>query len=430
MDRSSQAVLRNLWKSLVRVTSFLGKELRETLRRPGILAALVIGPFLIMLLFGVGYTGYRRPFVTQVVIPAESELPAEPEFYEELAPGRIEVTAVTRDRDAAVRNLEGLATELLIILPEHATEQLRRGKQAEILVAWNVVDPVYDSLAQLAVSTMVSALNAEIIRQAAANGIDLAESELGPKVTNISPDVIAEPTTAVTTNVAPSTPNVLNFFGPAVLALIIQHLAITLSALSMVRERLSGQMDLFRVAPVNALEVLTGKYLAYALLCLLVTAVVGASMIYLLKVPLISGYLPAVAVILLLTFAGLGLGLLISLVADSERMAVQLSMLVLVASVFFSGFVLPVQDFIGPVQYVSYSLPVTHGIALLQDAMLRGRITEPWMLAALATIGVVLYLVSLSRMRAILGRARSTDSRPRGAIPSARATQEHSSSHG
>jgi ABC-2 type transport system permease protein len=87
-------------------------------------------------------------------------------------------------------------------------------------------------------------------------------------------------------------------------------------------------------------------------------------------------------------------------------MAVQLSMLVLLASVFFSGFVLPVQDFIGPVQYFSYALPVTHGIATLQDAMLRGTVGEPWMILTLAGIGAALYLLSLLRMRAILQGAR------------------------
>jgi ABC-2 type transport system permease protein len=121
-------------------------------------------------------------------------------------------------------------------------------------------------------------------------------------------------------------------------------------------------------------------------------------MIYALHVPVISGYLLPVAVILLLTFAGLGVGLLISLVADSERMAVQLAMLVLLASVFFSGFVLPVHDFVGPVQAVSYALPVTHAIALLQDGMLRGQLFQPWMLPALAAIGLALYVISLVRM--------------------------------
>jgi ABC-2 type transport system permease protein len=392
----------DLWRSLVRITSFSGKELRETLRRPGMLFALVLGPFLVMLLFGLGYTGQRQPFATEVVIPQGSTLPRDAAFYQELAPGRIQVTAVTDDRAAAIERLENLETDLVVVAPENAIEQLRQGEQTEILVGWNQVDPIYDGLARLAVSTMVSTLNAEIIRQAAAEGIDLAESELGPRVENLSPDVIAEPTTAKTQNVAPSEPSVLNFFGPAVLALVIQHLAITLSSLSMVRERLSGQIDLFRVAPVNATEVLTGKYVAFALLSLFVTAVVGALMIFVLHVPVLSGYVEAILIVLLLTFASLGVGLLISLVADSERMAVQLAMLVLLASVFFSGFVLPVQDFIGPVQYLAYLLPVTHGIATLQDAMLRGMVTEPWMIAALVAIGVVLYLTSLLRMRAIL----------------------------
>ena len=51
-------------------------------------------------------------------------------------------------------------------------------------------------------------------------------------------------------------------------------------------------------------------------------------------------------VVALLSFASLGLGLLISTIVDSERQAVQLSMLVLLASVFFSGFVLPLDQFI------------------------------------------------------------------------------------
>jgi len=206
----------------------------------------------------------------------------------------------------------------------------------------------------------------------------------------------------VTQNVSPTDPSYVNFYGPAVLALILQHLAVTLTALSMVRERLSGQMDLFRVAPVNSLEVLVGKYLAYALLTLVIAGTVGALMVFGLGVPVLGGYAAALGIVLLLAFASLGVGLLISLVADSERQAVQLSMLVLLASVFFSGFVLPVKDFIGPVQYLSYILPVTHGIATLQETMLRGSVNSWPMVFALAGIGLVLFVASLLRLRLVL----------------------------
>jgi ABC-2 type transport system permease protein len=395
-------MLRDGWHSIVRVTSFTGKELREVIRRPGVLASLVLGPFLIMLLFGLGYTGARSPFRTEVVVPANSTLPQDESFYDGLAPGRLDVVGISHDQAQTEQRLRDQQIDLMVVAPENAVEQLRSGQQTEILVAWNEVDPVYDGLAHLAVSSMVAELNAEIIRQAASEGIDIAAGELGPRVTNISPDVVAKPTEATTRNIAPTEANYTNFFGPAVLALVLQHLAVTLTALSMVRERLSGQMDLFRVAPINSMEVLLGKYLAYALLTVVVAGTVGALMVFGLGVPVLGGYLSAIGLVLLLAFASLGVGLLISLIADSERQAVQLSMLVLLASVFFSGFVLPVKDFIGPVQYIAYVLPVTHGIATLQETMLRGAVTDWWMVFALVGIGVALYLLSLLRLRMVL----------------------------
>ena len=175
--------------------------------------------------------------------------------------------------------------------------------------------------------------------------------------------------------------------------------------MSMVRERLSGTMDVYRVAPLTSMELLVGKYVAYAVFSLIISGIVAVLLIGLLGVPLLGGWLPFVGVVLLLTFASLGVGLLISLVADSERQAVQLSMIVLLASVFFSGFVLPVEEFLPAVRYVAYALPVTHGIETLQQAMLRGAIRDTWMLWALAGIGALLYAVSLLRLRRIMRRA-------------------------
>src|SRR6266496_1958455 len=113
----------------------------------------------------------------------------------------------------------------------------------------------------------------------------------------------------------------------------------------------------------------------------------------LLHVPLLGAPGDVATVVVLLSFSSLGLGLLISTIVDSERQAVQLSMLVLLASVFFSGFVLPLDQFVTPLRVAAYSLPVTHGIQLLQDLMLRGGTNQGWELTALAVIGVVLFLL-------------------------------------
>ena len=164
------------------------------------------------------------------------------------------------------------------------------------------------------------------------------------------------------------------FFGPAVLALILQHMAVTLIALSLVRERTSGVIELFRVSPVRRRRSLAGKVLAFGLLGGGIAAITSRCSW--------SGPRRAdarrpgrvAAAIALLVLASLGLGLLIAVISDSERQAVQLSLLVLLASVFFSGFVLAIDEFSEPVRSLTALLPVTHGIRLIGDVMLRGSV--------------------------------------------------------
>lgn len=397
-------MLTDVAKSMVRVTSFIGKELRELARRPGVILSLVLGPFLIMLIFGIGYRGYRDPLVAEIVIPAESTLSRDAAFYETMAEGQLSVARVGDDAAAARDRLVRQEIDIVILAPDDAQAQLRNGEQAVVGVIWNEIDPVADNLARFASNTLIGELNSEIVRRAAEEGLTVASS-VDDRLQEISPELIAKPTRAETENVAQTKPEVVDFFGPAVFALVLQHLAITLTALSMVRERLGGQMDLFRVAPLNSLELLVGKYVAYAMLSFAISAVVTLLLVGVLGVPLLSGIPIFITIVALLTFASLGVGLLVSLIADSERQAVQLSMLVLLASVFFSGFVLPVEEFTDQVKIVAYVLPVTHGIDALQDAMLRGQLEHPWELWALAAIGSVLFVLSLMRLRRIMHRA-------------------------
>jgi len=394
-----------LLKSLTRITAFIGKEMRELIRRPGALLSLLFGPLIIMGLFGVGYTGGRRPYDAVVVVPPESGLPQELEYYHGLTGGRLEVVEVTADVEQARERLQRQEVGLVFVAPSNPQEDLRAGRQSAVLVEWNQVDPVGNSLAQFVVSAFVQELNRQIIEQAAAQGISYVEEATGGAAPiRLTPEVLASPARAETRNVAPSEPGVLRYFGPAVFALVLQHLAVTITALSIVRERLSGAVDLFRVAPVSALEVLLGKYLAFGALSGLIAILTSVLMIELLGLPLLAGWAPLAGVVALIIFASLGLGLLISIVSDSERQAVQLSMLVLLASVFFSGLVLPAEEFLPQVRWVAYALPVTHGIRLLQDFMLRGGTNAVWQIWVLAGIGVTLFGLTALRMRALMAR--------------------------
>jgi ABC-2 type transport system permease protein len=247
--------------------------------------------------------------------------------------------------------------------------------------------------------TLAAEVNREIYRKGAAAGQGYGLTVGGKSLDQIPPDVIASPTRASMVNFAPVTPSIVSFFGIAALALVLQHMAVTLLALSIVRERQSGAMDLFRVSPVRATELVVGKILAFGFLGALIAAISIGLLVGVLGVPMLGHPAWVAGVIGLLLLASLGLGLLISVVSDSERQAVQLSLLALLASMFFSGFVLRIDEFTPVVHTATYALPVTHGIRLLQDLMLRGGTSVPWEIGALAAIAAILLVVSWLLLR-------------------------------
>ena len=346
--------MRALVTMILRLLALVGKELVEVIRRPGALVSLVLGPFLIMAVFGLGYNGVRRPLETVVVVPPGSGLPTDVDelpgarrrraAHQRRGPGRGGRRAGSGRRQRPTSSSSR---------PADAEAQFKAGEQSVIEVVVDTVDPIRAELRGLPRRrTSPTPSTRRSSARPSSEGQGLRRSPAGePDAAKIPPEVVAAPTKAELRNIAPSEPQVLAYFGPAVLALILQHLAVTLVALSLVRERTSGVIELFRVAPVNAWEVIAGKVLAYLLIGGLIAALTVALLVGVFGVPMLGD--PGVAGgrrSRSLLLASLGIGLLIAVVSDSERQAVQLSLLLLLASVFFSGFVLAISEFTEPVR--------------------------------------------------------------------------------
>jgi len=206
--------------------------------------------------------------------------------------------------------------------------------------------------------------------------------------------VLVSPLTTEIENLSPSPPDYMSFYAPAVLALLLQHIALTFGALTMVHERLLGAEELFRVAPIAPWEIITGKYASYGLLTMAVGLVLSALLVLALGVPLLGSALQFLLTLFLVTAAGLGWGFLVSLVSKGESQAVQFSMMILIASVFFGGFFIDLSGLRPQVHFVSYALPVTYGVQALREIMLAGRGPGAGMLLPLAGMGVGLYVVN------------------------------------
>jgi len=101
----------------------------------------------------------------------------------------------------------------------------------------------------------------------------------------------------------------------------------------------------------------------------------------------------------LLIVVSLGIGFVVSLISTSEQQAAQIAMLILLASIFFSGFVFSLDKIGWPVRALSYALPSTYAMRSLQDVMLRGVLRQPGDFAILAGAGVVFFVATLGLFR-------------------------------
>lgn len=388
-----------LVKMLFRVLAVVGKEITEVFRRPGAVLSLILGPFIILAVFGAGYQGVKKELRTIVVVDPASNLPKDVASYQDLGARGLVIVDVLTDRAAAEQRLRAGEVDIVVVPPVDAITSIESGVQADLDVLINLTDPVQASYAGFLADALASAVNREIYRVGAEQGQAYAITVRGHDLSDVPSEVIAAPTRAVITNLAPVNPSLVGYFGPAALALVLQHLAVTLIALSIVRERSSGALDRFRSSPTRATEVVAGKVIAFGLLGSVIAAISVWLLVSFLGVPMLAAPAAIALVIGLLLVASLGLGLLISVISDSERQAVQLSLLALLASMFFSGFVLRIEEFQPVVQAAAYVLPVTHGIALLQDLMLTGSMSHPWQLFALAGIAFVLLTLSWLLLR-------------------------------
>jgi ABC-2 type transport system permease protein len=241
----------------------------------------------------------------------------------------------------------------------------------------------------------------------AASAVESQLAELDATLTEfrqIQPAVIVSPFRSEAKGIANVDLDITNFYAPAVLALLLQHVAVTFGALSIVGERQTGTVELFRVSPISPGEVLVGKYASYMVFGGVLAVMLTLLIQYALGVPMLGNWLNYALAVALVVFASLGIGFVISLLSQTDSQAVQLAMLVLLASVFFSGFFMALYLFWPAVQVISWMLPVTYGIQLLQSIMLRGATPNFTYLGGLLAIGLSLFIVAWFQMNRLMAR--------------------------
>jgi ABC-2 type transport system permease protein len=164
-----------------------------------------------------------------------------------------------------------------------------------------------------------------------------------------------------------------NVMIPGLLGLVVMFMTTMMTAMGVVREREYGTMEQLVVTPIKPVELMLGKILPYFLVAAVDFAIVYLAGIYLFNLHF-AGNLPLfLGLSLLLVFTTLGLGLLLSTLAQNQQQAMQLALFVILPQILLSGLIFPLSSMPKVIQYVAYVLPFTHYVPIARGMFIKGQ---------------------------------------------------------
>lgn len=163
-----------------------------------------------------------------------------------------------------------------------------------------------------------------------------------------------------------------NFFVPGVIGVVLQIATTFATAMSLVRERERGTLEQLMVSPLSRWGLMLGKLTPYLCIGMLMGAGLFAVMRWLFQVPIAGDTAGLMLATFLYVFCLLSLGLLISTKAANQIQALQMSMIFILPSVFFSGFIFPRETMPWIFYAIGAALPATYYIELERAIVLRG----------------------------------------------------------
>lgn len=162
-------------------------------------------------------------------------------------------------------------------------------------------------------------------------------------------------------------------FVPGVMAMVLLLVCTMMTAITIVREKEMGTMEVMLVSPVRPQLVVLAKAVPYLLLSTINIASILLLSVFVLEVPINGSIVLLVAESILFTLVSLSLGLLISSGAASQQVAMFISLVALfLPTVMLSGFMFPIENMPLPLRIVSNAVPAKWYYDIVKGVMIKG----------------------------------------------------------
>jgi ABC-2 type transport system permease protein len=362
------------------LASVARKEFRQIARDRRTLLILLFVPVFFLLLFGYALNFDVRNIRLSVKDDDRSAVSRQV-ISAFVNSGYFELVSVITDMDEATTLLNSGRARAVLVVPAGTGRLLLTGRTAPVQV---LVDGDNANTA-----TTVAAYAGTILR-----GVSRELRLEGPLE---PPPVVAEPRVWYNPELRSSL-----FLIPGLIAYLAMITAVASTALSVVREKERGTMEQIRMSPVGALPYVLGKSIPYFTIAFGSSIGIVLASMALFDLPM-RGSWPLLLVAIALFLAGaLGLGLLVSTIADTQQVAFQVALLVsFLPTLMLSGFIFPISSMPAVLQVLTHVVPARYFLVALRGIVLKGAgLTVFWTeLAALAVFAAFTLTLASVRLR-------------------------------
>jgi len=164
----------------------------------------------------------------------------------------------------------------------------------------------------------------------------------------------------------------LIFILPGLIALIMQIILVTHSAMALVREREAGTLEQLLATPARPAEMVVAKLIPGMAVAMLDMAVILAIGVFWFQVPFQGSVLLLAGLSILFIISGMGLGLIISAVARNQRQAQQLTAVIQLLAMLLTGFLYPRTTMPVWTQIIGNLVPMTYFVRIIRGIMTKG----------------------------------------------------------
>lgn len=343
--------------SINRVLSVAGKEWLQILRDTRSLILALAAPVLLLVLFGYALT-MDVSHIGLCVIDHDKSAASRALTDKFSHTEYFEYTAAADTARAADSLFDDRKISIALTIPSGFEKDISTGKNTQVQILVDGSDSTSANIALGYALTIIQLYSAEISTES------MLKRGSSPK--NIRIEAI--PRYWYNENMVSR-----NYILPGLTAIILSIICALIASLSISRENERGTLESILSTPIRPHEFIAGKMIPYILIGVLDTVTCFVFGYFVFDLPIKGSFLALLLITVLFTGGMTSLGILLSTVARTQVLSVQMSMIATYLPTFIlSGFAFPIANMPTVIQVITYVIPARYLITVTKGLALKG----------------------------------------------------------